>query len=258
MFARGCVVCSTQQMRMNRGLKGLLLVLVLALSSACKTKAPAPAEADRGDAINAQGESAPSGTRSLGLPKVEYEREYGVGPHDPHGPAGHLNPPPSHASGDIKHVDVGGLTFQMPEGWEYEHPSSAMRRAQLGVRTDTGTAGLVVYFFGNQGAGSAQANIDRWVGQFKNPDGTMVSGVEPVTRKVANFDVTEIEVAGTYVGGMGSGETDGGQPGQRMVAAIVSTKAGPYYFKLVGDDAVVKSNRGAFEALLASMKPSDG
>ena len=71
-----------------------------------------------------------------------------------------------------------------------------MRRAEFGVDGDDGTAGLVVYFFGNQGAGSAQANTDRWVGQFKNADGTPITASKPVTRKIAGLEVTQIEVAG--------------------------------------------------------------
>ena len=43
-----------------------------------------------------------------------------------------------------------------------------------------------------------------------------------------------------------------------VVAAIVETKSGPYYFKFLGDDAVVRGSREAFEGLLASLKPSDG
>ena len=132
-----------------------------------------------------------------------------------------------------------------------------MRRAELGVRGDGGTAGLVVYFFGNQGAGSSQANIDRWVGQFKDPDGTPITASKPVTRKIAGLEVTQVEVSGTYMGGMGAGAPDTqGQPGQRMIAAIVDTPKGPFYFKFLGADKVVVENRKAFEGLLASMKAS--
>lgn len=131
-----------------------------------------------------------------------------------------------------------------------------MRRAELGVRDGDGTAGLVVYFFGNQGAGSAQANIERWVGQFKNPDGSPLADVAALKRKVAGFEILQVEVAGTYVGGMGAGSEAVDQPDQRMVATIVNTPKGPYYFKFLGADAVVKRNRAALETLLASMKPS--
>lgn len=237
----------------------LAVLVATVLTVGCKSKGPAPGDAltQREDVIMAEREGAPSGLEKLGIPKKEYERDYRAIPHDPHGSAGHMNPPDSHVSGDVKHIDVGGLTFSRPEGWLYEHPTSAMRRAELGVRDADGTAGLVVYFFGNQGAGSAQANVDRWVGQFKNADGTPISTSKPVTRKIAGLDVTQVEVAGTYMGGMGAGAPDAqGQPGQRMIAAIVDTPKGPFYFKFLGADKVVVENRKALEGLLASMKAS--
>ena len=235
------------------------LVPSATLILACQTKGPAPGEAltEREDVIMAEREGAPSGAEALGIPTQDYERDYKKAPHDPHGPAGHLNPPSSHASGDVDRVDVGGVTFEVPEGWEYQHPTSAMRRAELGVRDDDGTAGLVVFFFGHKGAGSAQDNIERWVGQFRNPDGSALADVKPVTRKVAGLEVILVEVAGNYSSGMGDDAAQQRQPGQRMIAAIVKTKKGPFYFKFLGDDEVVKGNRAALDGLLASMKPSD-
>ena len=46
-------------------------------------------------------------------------------------------------------------------------------------------------------------NIERWVGQFRNPDGSALQGVEPVTEKIAGLEVTRVEVAGSYASGMG-------------------------------------------------------
>ena len=238
-----------------------ILITLLAgvtLTLGCKSKGPAPGDAltESEDVIMAEREGAPSGAQALGIPTQDYERDYKKAPHDPHGPAGHLNPPSSHVSGQVDRVDVGGLTFKTPEGWEYQHPTSAMRRAELGVRGDGGTAGLVVYFFGNQGAGSSQANIDRWVGQFKDPDGSAISAPKPAKRKIAGFQTTQVEAAGTYVGGMGAGSPQAaqGQAGQRMVATIVETPSGPFYFKFLGADKTVAENRQALEGLFRSMK----
>ena len=118
----------------------LAVLVATILTVGCKSKGPAPGDAltQREDVIMAEREGAPSGLQKLGIPKKEYERDYRSVPHDPHGPAGHLNPPDSHVSGDVKHIDVGGLTFNRPDGWLYEHPTSAMRRAELGVRGDGG------------------------------------------------------------------------------------------------------------------------
>jgi len=235
----------------------LALLVGATLTTACQSKGPAPGDplTESEDVIIAERADTPSAAQKLGIPTQDYERDYKVAPHDPHGPAAHLNPPSSHVSGNVELIDIGGLTFRAPEGWEYQHPASAMRRAEFGVRGGDGTAGLVVYFFGNQGAGSPQANIDRWVGQLKNPDGSAITAPEPVKRKIAGFETTQVEAAGTYVGGMGAGSPDGkGRSGQRMIATIVETPEGPYYFKFLGTDKTVVENRKALEGLFASMK----
>lgn len=235
------------------------LLIGASLIAACQSKGPAPGDplTESTEVIMAERAEAPSGAQKLGIPTQDYERDYKSTPHDPHGPAAHLNPPPSHKSGAVESVDVGGLTFRAPEGWEYEHPASAMRRAEFGVRGDAGTAGLVVYFFGNRGAGGVQANIERWVGQFKNADGSAITPPKSLKRKIAGLDVIQVETAGTYIGGMGAGSPQAeGQAGQRMIAAIVETPSGPYYFKFLGADKTVIENREALEGLFASMKVS--
>lgn len=236
------------------------LLIGATLTAACTSKGPAPGDAltESEDVIMAERAEAPSGAQKLGIPTKDFKRDYAMTPHDPHGPAAHLNAPDSHVSGEVGLVDVGGLKFKAPEGWEYQHPASSMRRAEFGVRGEAGTAGLVVYFFGNQGAGSAQANIDRWLSQFKKPDGSSVAAPQPVTRKIAGLKTTQVEAAGTYVGGMGAGAPHAaeGQPGQRMIATIVETPSGPFYFKFLGADETVIENRKALEGLFASMKAS--
>src|SRR5262249_23892302 len=66
------------------------------------------------------------------------------------------------------------LKFKAPDGWTVEKPSSAMRVAQYKlpkVEGDKDDASLVLYFFGATQGGTAQANIDRWIGQMKQSDG---------------------------------------------------------------------------------------
>jgi len=234
---------------------------------ACQAKGPAPTSGalpEREEVIIAQAEqtASPDNPHLRGMPMNPHAQGAQSGALgranqvNPHGSGTEVPPPDSHVSGTVDLVDVGGLHFKAPEGWEYEHPTSRMRRAQFAVPGEQGTAGLVVYFFGNQGAGSSQANIDRWVGQFKDPDGSAISVPKPAKRKIAGFQTTQVEAAGTYVGGMGAGSPQAaqGQPGQRMIATIVETPSGPFYFKFLGADKTVAENRKALEGLLASMK----
>jgi hypothetical protein len=243
----------------NRPLNLLVLLAGASFAMACQPKGPAPGEGLATEPVEvtmAEPEhgAAPTNPHAQGIPWDAHERDYNV---NPHGPGDRVRAPDSHVSGDVDLVDVGGLKFKAPGGWEFEHPASSMRRAQFGVQGKNGTAGLVVYFFGNQGAGSAQDNIDRWVGQFKKADGTPVTAAKPVERQIAGLKATQIEVAGTYAAGMGSGAPERqSQTGQRMIATIVETPSGPFYFKFLGEDKTVTENRKPLEGLLESMKTS--
>jgi hypothetical protein len=52
------------------------------------------------------------------------------------------------------------------------------------------------------------------------------------------------------------GQAQEAVPGQRLLAAIVSSEGGPYYFKFLGPDATVQEHRAAFDGLIASIVPS--
>src|SRR3954464_13311006 len=67
---------------------------------------------------------------------------------------------------------AGDLRFKAPDGWTTEKSSSSMRVAQYRLpkaEGDKEDASLVLYYFGASQGGSAQANIDRWIGQMQQP-----------------------------------------------------------------------------------------
>jgi hypothetical protein len=70
---------------------------------------------------------------------------------------------------------AGELRFKAADGWTIEKPSSAMRAAQYKLpkaEGDREDASLVLYYFGATQGGSAQANIDRWISQIQQADGS--------------------------------------------------------------------------------------
>jgi len=154
-------------------------------------------------------------------------------------------------------LDVGAIAFEVPGAWNVRPPKSQMRLAQLEAAGKAGPAELVVYFFGPQGAGTSDANIDRWIGQFANTDGSPVTNATRSSSKVSGYDVARVEVAGDYGGGMAPpGQPQDAIPDQRLLAAIVVSEGGPYYFKFLGPNATVQEHRAAFDALIASIVPS--
>ena len=72
---------------------------------------------------------------------------------------------PTHAA----EFEVAGLTFNNPKQFISVKPTSFMRKAQLKVGADDGAGDIVFFYFGPQGGGGLQANVDRWFGQFTEP-----------------------------------------------------------------------------------------
>ena len=127
-----------------------------------------------------------------------------------------------------------------------------MRRAQFAVPGHAGDASLVVFYMGQQGAGSLQSNLTRWSSQFTAPDGSTVPA-SVSERTVSGLKLTQLEVAGTYDGGMRpTGQRGEPMLDQRMITTVLETDRGPYYFRLVGPDATVAANRDAMNEMLNS------
>lgn len=149
--------------------------------------------------------------------------------------------------------------FPAQDGWVVETPTSGMRKAQFRLPRAEGDADdglLVVYYFGGQG-GSLQANLDRWCGQFEQPDGKASSDlVKSSTRTVNGIPVHEVDLAGTYVAetAPGSGERVH-KEGWRMLAAVFEAKDGPYYAKLVGPAGTIAKWEASFRKFVEAAKP---
>lgn len=247
--ARTDLSCSTTAMMMIRSLHVFVMALALLLVTGCQNKGPTPNEGDP-----STGTAPKVGTTETG------GAHPAVGTQDPH--AGMALQQGSQQGAGAAHgqpdasgmIDVGAVTFKVPAKWEAQQPSSSMRQAQLSAPGSAGAAELIVFFFGAQGAGTAQANIDRWIGQFANPDGSAVSDAKQTSSKVAGFDVTKVEVVGQYAGAMSAaGQQQDPKSGQRLIGAIVNTEGGPYYFKFIGPSATVTEHGAAFDELIASI-----
>jgi hypothetical protein len=138
----------------------------------------------------------------------------------------------------------GDLRFKVPEGWISEPPSSSMRVGQYKLKRvdgDTEDASLVLYYFGQGQGGSVQANIDRWVGQMQQPDGSASKDkAKTETLTVNGLKVTTVDVTGRYTAEMSPGSgTFSDKPNYRLRAAIVETPKGAYFAKLIGPEKTV-------------------
>jgi hypothetical protein len=156
-------------------------------------------------------------------------------------------------------VVQGELRYKAPDGWTAEKPTSDMRLAQykLGKAPgDSEDALLVVYYFGQGQGGPAQANIDRWINQIKQPDGhPSKERAKLETLTVNGLQVNTVDVTGNYSGGMSpdSAPVDS-KSIYRLRAAVIDTPKGSYFVKLTGPEKTVNHWDQAYNDYIKSFE----
>jgi hypothetical protein len=159
----------------------------------------------------------------------------------------------------VKSMKADELSFDVPSKWKVETVKSKMRKAQLKVdpaEGDAEPAELVLFVFPN-GAGTVEANIKRWEGQFVDADGKAPKA-KVEEKKGKNVDVTRVEVGGRFVAAVTPGAAEkNDKPGFRLLGAIVQTPSRGYFFRMVGPDKTVKSAAPGFDAMIGSVSKSE-
>lgn len=140
-------------------------------------------------------------------------------------------PAPGQTSGD--------LHYKVPDGWVAAQPSSKMRVAQFKLPKaggDNEDAELVLYYFGANQGGTAEANIDRWISQMQQSDGgSSKDKAKTESLAVNGLKVTTVDVVGRYTAEMAPGSgTFYDNANYRLQAAVIETPKGNYFVKLVG------------------------
>lgn len=157
--------------------------------------------------------------------------------------------PPAAAS-----ASAGGLTWTAPKAWSVAPSASSMRVVTYHVPAAAGDAEggeLAVFFFGPGQGGSTQANVDRWLAQFRPEKGSAGPG-KPATLKGA-VPITIVTTEGTYASGMPGGAVTP-KPGWALRGGIADGPQGPVFFKLVGPRKTVHAAAPAFDAFLKTLK----
>lgn len=116
---------------------------------------------------------------------------------------------------------------------------------------DAEDARMVVYYFGPNSGGGVEANMSRWRDQFTGVDD---SAVERSTQIVHGLRQHLLSIErGTFASGMARGpkapKSDFG-----LLAAIVESPSGHYFFKLTGPSDTVRSQHDSFMKFLDSVR----
>ena len=153
----------------------------------------------------------------------------------------------------------GGYSLRAPEGWKRVPPKSNMVETEFSIPGAAADAAEQPGRMTVMGAGgSIQANIDRWQGQFTQPDGSATK--DKATSKkleLAGCKVTIVDIPGTFKdlpGGPAAGGRAIERPGYRMLAAIVETPdRGNYFLKFYGPAQTVAAHADGFRTMVEGM-----
>lgn len=182
-------------------------------------------------------------------------------------PSGHPQLPTGHpdvgdAQMDVAPASMATLLFDPPLDWKPEPVSSGFRLSQYALpraEGDEQDGQMVVFFFGPGQGGPVDMNIDRWKAMFTTADGKPVADevAKIAKREINGLKVTTLDVAGNYSDPMAARSGAAPIKGEaRMLAAIVETPSGNYFFKAVGLRKTVTAAADQFEKVISTVRMS--
>lgn len=159
-------------------------------------------------------------------------------------------------------VADGKLNFNAPGVWTKVQPRVNFIEAEFSIPKEEGdpkNGRLTIMGAG----GSVDANIERWYGQFSQPDGgdtSEVAKVEEIT--VKDMTVHMVDITGTFT------DTSGGpfnpnakkvdRDNYRMLAAIIETEEdGNYFLKMYGPKPTIDKHTRGFKKMLLGIQLAD-
>ena len=148
------------------------------------------------------------------------------------------------------------LTMTAPDAWVVKRPGNPMVSQEFAVpaaKGDPRDGRITVMSAG----GSVQANIDRWAGQFSQPDGGKAADKMKVQKKtLAGQEVDLVDISGTYQESAGMMQPATERPDYRMLAAIIPADGASFFIKFYGPKKTVGEHAQKFHAMLDSLKPA--
>ena len=157
-------------------------------------------------------------------------------------------------------IASGAFSLEAPAGWKRVQPKSGIVETEFAVLPEAeGEQPGRMTVMG--AGGSVQANVDRWYGQFAQPDGSATKDKATTkTVKLAGCTVTMVDVSGTFKdtpGGPFAGGKTIERPDYKMLAAIVETPdAGSHFLKFYGPAATVAKEADGFRKMIEGIVPA--
>jgi hypothetical protein len=153
----------------------------------------------------------------------------------------------------------GKLKLELPDQWERRRPQTRIVEHEFAAPAaegDPAEARITVMGAG----GGIQANIDRWIEQFVQPDGSPSKEKTEVEKKeVAGTEVYLVSITGTYKDRPGGGPFTQTpvvlREEYRMLSAIIATPdRGQHFIKMYGPRQTVDAQQEAFAKMVDSLQ----
>ncbi len=151
----------------------------------------------------------------------------------------------------------GSMIMQAPASWKVVEPKFSMIEAEFSIpkveEDEAESDGRLTIM---AAGGSIDANIDRWMGQFSQPDGSSSSDEATVEEtEIAGMTVHIVDVSGTFADRPRPAAPPTLRDDYRMLAAIIETGGdGNYFIKFYGGKPTVDANMEMFHRFLLSLK----
>ena len=149
-----------------------------------------------------------------------------------------------------KVLDLGKYKITTPENWKQQQPKSGIVMYEFsspaleGEKTD---GRMTVMAAG----GSVEANVDRWYGQFSQPDGGSTRERAKLDKRtIAGREVHLVDISGTYREQFGANTE---LPNYRMLAAIIVTPEANFFLKYYGPRKTITGNEKQFKQMVESL-----
>lgn len=154
----------------------------------------------------------------------------------------------------------GKIILTAPDGWVRKTPKVRFIEHEFAVpaaRGDTEDGRVTVMGAG----GTVDANIDRWIAQFSQVDGSETKNqvAEANRRKtVSGLEIRFVDLSGTYKEMSRPFDPNAAaveRKDYRMIAAIIaSTKLGNYFIKFYGPRSTVTAHADEFRKMIDGLK----
>lgn len=145
---------------------------------------------------------------------------------------------PASKESESREVELQGLKLQVPKSWEQQKPSSNLRLGQFAIPAKEGDDEGAEYVVFPPFGGTAQQNIERWIGQFEG-QGREVKSTQGSSDQGKYIFV---ELTGTYKKPFGPpfAQQTKPAPDYKMLGVILtSQQGGNYFIKVTGPKETV-------------------